>query len=199
MRRLITLSTSVNHLHHHITLNKQSQADIQWWIDFLPTWNRTTIIPESFAILSTDLCLYTDASNAGFGAYYAGPWIQARWPTKYFSQSIDFKELFAILAACITWGSQWQGKRIIFITDNLPITEVWHKGSSPSEPLMSLTRKLYLIAAKLQFSVSLKHIMGIHNTIADSLSHFQIHRFHTEAPEADRQPTPLPPAVWDLY
>ena len=41
--------------------------------------------------------------------------------------------------------------------------------------------------------------MGDHNTITDSLSRFQIHRFRKEAPQADTIPTPLPLAVWDFF
>ena len=35
-RRLIDLSTTVKLMHHHITLNSEARADIQWWINFLP-------------------------------------------------------------------------------------------------------------------------------------------------------------------
>ena len=147
--RLITLSTSTKRLHHHIYLNKESQADIQWWIKFLPTWNQHTIIPESSTIKNSDLQLFTDASYLGFGAIYKNSWIQASWPQSYIDHSIDFKELFTTVTASLTWGHQWQGKRIIFITDNLPITQIWHTGSSLSPLLMSLIGKLFLIAAKL--------------------------------------------------
>ena len=60
MRRLIMLSTTVRQLHHHITLNNQAQADIQWWIDFLPSWDCSSLIPQSFTILSNDLQLFPD-------------------------------------------------------------------------------------------------------------------------------------------
>ena len=30
LRRLIDLSATAKHLHHHITLNKEAQAEIQW-------------------------------------------------------------------------------------------------------------------------------------------------------------------------
>jgi hypothetical protein len=46
-RRLIDLSTTVQRLHHHITLNKEARADIKWWLDFLPTWTSRTMIPPS--------------------------------------------------------------------------------------------------------------------------------------------------------
>ena len=80
LRRLITLSTSAKRLHHHIYLNKESQADNQWWIKFLPTWNQHTIIPESFTIKNSDLQLFTDASNLGFGAIFKNSCIEASWP-----------------------------------------------------------------------------------------------------------------------
>ena len=44
-RRLIDLSTTVGLLHHHITINKESRADIQWWLDFLPHWTASSMIP----------------------------------------------------------------------------------------------------------------------------------------------------------
>ena len=34
--RLINLSTTVSKLDHHVTLNAEARADIEWWIAFLP-------------------------------------------------------------------------------------------------------------------------------------------------------------------
>ena len=198
LRRLITLSTTVKQLHHHICLNKNSRADIQWWIDFLPSWNKKSIIPETLFVTSNDIKLFTDASSIGFGAIYGTSWIQGQWDTKHQDMSIDYKELFAIVAAVLTWGSGWQGKRVIFITDNKPITEIWHSGTTSSIHLMSLVRKLFLIAARLEFSVSFKHIYGVNNPVADALSRFQMSKFHHLVPDADQQPTRLPPAIWDM-
>ena len=100
--------------------------------------------------------------------------------------SIDYKELFAIVAAVLTWGSGWQGKGVIFITDNKPITEIWHSGTTSSIHLMSLVRKLFLIAARPEFSVSFKHIYGVNNPVADALSRFQMSKFHHLVPDADQ-------------
>ena len=41
LRRLIMLSMSATHLHHHIRLNTEARADISWWLAFLPSWNGT--------------------------------------------------------------------------------------------------------------------------------------------------------------
>ena len=98
LRRLINLSTTVDKLHHHVTLNKEANADISWWLEFLPQWSRRTLIPESFSLSSDDLYLYTDASKYGFGAIFGSRWIQGEFDTISANHSIDFKELFAIVA-----------------------------------------------------------------------------------------------------
>ncbi len=50
IRRLITLSTKVKQFHHHIRLNEEAQADIAWWMSFLPTWNGTALFVDRTAI-----------------------------------------------------------------------------------------------------------------------------------------------------
>ena len=127
-RRLIDLSTTVVRMHHHITLNQEARADIEWWMEFLPHWIATSMIPPSRAIRSTDLRLYSDASDEGFGATYGNAWIQGPWNAQQKSLSIDYRELYAIVAATFTWGHTWEGKRILFLTDNEPITKVQVSG-----------------------------------------------------------------------
>ena len=55
LRRLIDLGMSVKKLSHHININKEAQEDIKWWWEFLPAWNRHSLIPESLLITSDDL------------------------------------------------------------------------------------------------------------------------------------------------
>ena len=204
LRRLFDLTKTVTAGHHHIYLNENSRADIQWWLDFLPSWSRSTIIPENFTVLNTDICLFTDASKLGLGGCYGKRWIQARWPrnmralTSGKAIDIDYLELFAIFAACATWGHLWAGKRIIICTDNQPITEVWQAGTSKSTHLMTLVRKIFLEAANHQFNLFLKYIPGKQNTIADSISRFQVDRFRQEMPNAEPTPTTMPPQVIEL-
>ena len=194
-RRLIDLSTTVERMHHHITLNTEAKADILWWINFLPQWTASSMIPPILAIRSTDLQLYSDASDIGYGATFGNSWIQGAWNHFESALSIDYRELFAITAATFTWGHNWQGKRIVFITDNLPITQIWDKGTSPSIPIMALIRPLYLFAACHGFSISFKHIYGIYNEAADALSRFQMDRFRTAMPNADPSPTDVPTTI----
>ena len=101
-RRLIDLSTTVKRLHHHITMNKEARADIQWWLDFLPEWTARSMIPLPTTILATDMLLHTDASNIGYGAVFNDEWIQGSWTPTELKLSISYRELFAIVAAALT-------------------------------------------------------------------------------------------------
>ena len=198
-RRLIDLTCSVKKPNHHITINKDAREDIHWWCDLLNFHNRSSFIPDPRKIYSTDIMLFTDAARfKGLGAIYGSRWIQSTWPPHLYQEDINFLELFAILAAARTWGHEWAGRRIVFVTDNKPITQIWDSGTTPTPTIMQLVRKLYLYAAISHFSISFKHIFTYENAVADALSRFQMVRFRKLAPHADHTPTQIPPDVWIL-
>lgn len=197
LRRLITLSTKVTSLSHHISLNAEARADIQWWIDFLPTWNGVSYI-QSEPTSSVAMQLYTDASNIGMGGFLGDSWFSCPWPTPWQGQHINVKELFAIVAATFLWGKEWKDKQILFFTDNLPITHVWLSGSSPNPQLMKLVRHLFLFCARLNINILMQHIPGQSNAAADALSRLQVGRFHHLRHTAERKAWPLPPIIWTL-
>ncbi|XP_033745627.1 uncharacterized protein LOC117331141 [Pecten maximus] len=59
---LITLSTTVKGLHHHVKLNDECREDIKMWLYFLTNWNGVSVFSNSKTITSDDLRLNTDAS-----------------------------------------------------------------------------------------------------------------------------------------
>ena len=75
-RRLIDLAKTVSRLSHNISLNDGARQDINWWLQFLPTWNGKQKILDPFITLCPDINLYTDApGHLGFGIYFNGHWI----------------------------------------------------------------------------------------------------------------------------
>ena len=176
LRRLIDLSTSVSSLNHHITLNSEGRADIAWWLEFLPSWNGVCFI-QSEPVTSVSLSLYTDASGVGFGAVFGQKWFSHPWPEDYSSFHINIKELFAIVAAVLTWGHEWHDQQILFFTDNSAITHVWRTGTSVDRVIMKLVRFMFLFVAKRNVNVLMHHIPGHSNNAADALSRLQVQRF----------------------
>ena len=78
--RLITLASTVAHLHHWIRLNAEARPNITWWRKFLPTWKSTAKFIDPKSVLTADMLLYTDTSGSdGCGAYYQGVWFFYAW------------------------------------------------------------------------------------------------------------------------
>ena len=192
LRRLIDLSTTVRKLHHHISLNAEARADIWWWDSFLPSWNGVAMFLDPEWTAADSLQLYTDASGSlGFGAYFNGAWFRGDWQPhqRLPLRSIQWQELFAIVAAASTWGHLWAGLRIHFHCNNLPIVQAWARQSAKHPDLMWLLRTLFLVAAQHSFTIRLSHLPGRLNSIADALSRNNLPLFFTLAPQADPQST----------
>ena len=137
--------------------------------------------------------LFTDASGlGGWGAYWAGRWLQAQWPAEHLHKDITWKELYAITAAVNTWGNLWECKKVLFHCDNEAVCAIWHKGSTKQPEVMALVRMLYFCAARYNIHVLIVHIVGTNNAIADALSCSQMERFRHLEPDAANQPDHIP-------
>ena len=143
------LSTKAKRLHHRIRLNGEARADIQWRQSFMPEWNGRAFFLEPNATNAHDLSLNTDAAGAvDCGAYFWGQWFHHTWQphqTLSCSTTLQWQELFAIVAAALTEGHLWSRKWIRFICDN---QAVWEGKSSRRPRLMDLLRRLFFTAAQ---------------------------------------------------
>ena len=189
--RLINLSSSVTRLHHHVTLNREAMADLRWWLDFLPSWPGTSLLLQSHWSLAPDMQHYTDASDAGYGGCWAGRWFSQAWPPSLRHHPIAWREMYAVLVACTTWGTNWRRKHLLFHCDNAAVVDIWRKGTCRCPNLMSLVRAFYFCATSNYFNLSITHIPGARNHIADHLSRLSMQAFRRAAPTANPLPTPV--------
>eukprot|EP00731_Ephydatia_muelleri_P009454 Em0005g40a len=145
LRRLIDLSTTVDRLHHHLRINSEARADLAWWARFLPTWNGVAMFLDPGWISAETLNLFTDASGIhGFGGYFNGSWFRGSWlPHQELSQrSIQWQELFAIVAAAHAWGHKLAGHRIRFHCDNQAVVHAWSGRTGPHLHTHSISQSL---------------------------------------------------------
>ncbi|VDI15420.1 Hypothetical predicted protein [Mytilus galloprovincialis] len=158
------------------------------WYIFLKQWNCVSFFYDTFTTSAADFELFTDApSTLGFGGGT--------------SRDIGFVVLghhsykIYLILICL-WLSenciqlQWRqyfganigrGKRIVFHCDNESTVNIINKGRSKVQDIMKLMRKLTWLAAINNFTFSSKHIPGVKNVIADSLSRFDFQTFRKEA------------------
>ena len=64
--------------------------------------------------------------------------------------------------------------------------------------VMHLVRCLAFITARYNFVVSSSHIHGVDNTLADALSRDKLVLFHYLLPQAQLNPSTIPPALLDM-
>ena len=196
LRRLIDLSTTVHSLLHHISINSEARKDIQWWVDFLPLWNGVGMFQDDI-VSSNDIKLFTDASFLGLGGYYDGQWFSVPFNNTK-NHSISYLELLAIVVSVFCWGDDWCNKQIVLFTDNEAIVHIWSSGSCKCAEIMSLVRKLFFFTAKRNINLLLRHIPGVDNKYADSLSRLQVAKFKAQCLQAHAIPTELPQSMLSL-
>ena len=188
LRRMISASKQVPHLHQHVRLTTEFQQDVQWWLHFLPTFNGVCLFYDDQWLSNVDLHIYTDSSDIAAAGFYDGSWFVVPFTGAFAplqALSINWRELFAVTVAAATFGHHWSAKRIMFHCDNQSIVDILCSGTSKSDLIMTLVRELFFIAAKYQFEMSACYVNTRDNSVADSLSRLQFTRFQKLAPHAD--------------
>ena len=174
---------------HHVRVNREFQADLQWWRTFATGWNGVALMPP-LAPATVDVT--SDASGHwGCGAWSQRSWFQYEWPEEARQYHIAFKELFVILLACAVWGRQWQQKRVRCWSDNQAAVQGVTSRCCRDPSLMHLLRCLFFMEAHFQFELGASHISGKANRLADDLSRNCLSSFFSKAPLMDPLPSPV--------
>lgn len=183
MSHLISLSTKVDKLHYFITLSKECREDLRMWSIFLSGWNRISFFYDDQITIAGDMELFTDAASIfGFGGYFQRKWFSSVWPSELASSlesnlSMAIRELYLIVVAAYLWGHVWCRKRRMFHCDNEAVVNIVNKGRSKIADIMKLMRTFTWLSVRHNFTIQCKHIPGVNNVIADSLSRFNFQTF----------------------
>ena len=116
------------------------------------------------------LQLWTDASDYGIGCVFQNMYISEKFSDSQKKLPIAWRELYAILCACVTWGHHLICKRVLFHCDNNVVVQCLCSGVSRNTELMTLLRKLFYICACFNFECSAVYIPSKANVLADALS-----------------------------
>ena len=100
---------------------------------------------------------------------------------------IAVKEMIPIIASCIGWGCDLRGKHIITKSDNESAVHVIKHHSCKDETLMHMLHCLFFIEAHFGSTLVGEHIPGVHNELADAISHYYATIFLSKVP-AHAQP-----------
>jgi hypothetical protein len=188
-RRLFDLASKTMFLHHHVRLSSEAYADIKWWLEFAEQWNKCSFFFDDTWIPTTHLGMYTDASGLGYGALFGRHWFSCIFSKADLQRLIAFRELYAVVAACATWGPDLSAKRLLIHCDNMAVVHCVNAGSSKCGHIMRLVRELYYIAANNSFEIRMIHVPGAVNIEADMISRDRVEAFRAYRPDCDTLPT----------
>lgn len=201
-RRLSLSTRGVQLPGHRIRITRSLRADLGVWRDFLRRYNGRTCC-QSEEVDNSDICLFTDAAGSvGFGAILGTRWCCQEWPESWreagLVSNLVLLELFPIIVSLELWGSELCGRRVCFWTDNMGVVHGVNNLTSSSLPVLGLLRHLVLRCLDYNISFRARHVPGVENCAADSLSRFQFQEFRRCCPGADLEGSPFPEDLWDL-
>ena len=144
--------------HHHIQLDKKFLDDCEVWLQFLQNPQSKKIcrpyLDLNETVTAKTLNFYSDSSGrVGMGAIFDNHWIVAEWNKSFLEicrPSIQFLELYALVAAILTWGERLRNMRIQVFVDNKGARDVVNNSSSNCKRCLNLLR--LLMADNLAFN-----------------------------------------------
>jgi hypothetical protein len=200
LRRIIMAIKRLPFQHSRWYLDASAKADVQWWIQFSPTYNGVSFIIDSTPV-DIGLLFYTDASGRSCAAAWNDDWFHYEFDDddRMRIPQIHHKEMFSIVMLCLTWGQRLQGKTILIYCDNEASVDSITAGRCDDPILMSMIRELFYIRARFSFQLKAVHIPGKRNTRADALSRpDKRHTAWTIRPSLNSLPTRpvIPSMTW---
>ena len=191
MRSCLDGLSTVKHPGHHVTLTAQMKADLGWWLQHAACHNGRLSLAVGLPslLVFTDACLSPVPSIGVFcewafvslsGASLAA--LGLSLPPD--GADINVWECFAILAAVHLFGPWWRGSRVLVHYDNAA-TVAWLTGGGPRPvAARALVQEMFGLCVRLHIRLSVQHIPGTSNVLADALSRAQWPRFGPACAEA---------------
>ena len=149
-------------------------ADIQWWCDFLQTFNgKHLFLSQNRVEVATDAC------PMAARAVFSGDWLYNNFGCESPTLSalhINHKEALAVCLAAERWAPAWANRQVFVFCDNQAAVGMINKGSTSSPLVMQALRRLSWLSAVFNFRLKMQYLPGSLNVIADAVS-----RLHSTA------------------
>jgi len=169
VRRILDAICTLRAANHKCVLTLEMRRDIQWWKDFMRSFNGMTLIIDR----GPEVIVFTDACDVGAGGYCEGDYFYCNWAVDWpetQDSHINVKELAAVVLAAQRWGPLWANKHVLVLSDNSTTVAGINRGSSRSVLLMKYLRHIFWLSAMFNFRLKAVHVPGEDNVLADRIS-----------------------------
>lgn len=201
LRRLIWAATAAEARGDtQIEITRSVRLDLQFWAEESPKYNGTAVLLDKPQLVEGFLA--TDASGElGMGGFFNGAHFGCAWnkldqeslpqgTRKYnnkklwpktgcpMTESINYKEMFAIWWALLKWGGSLRNKCVTLHCDNDTARYCFNKlRAHRSVAMMRLLRHAAKFMAKYNIRLRVVRITSAANVLADALSRLDMQRF----------------------
>ena len=152
----------------YIGVTDSIRADLQWFLEFLVTWNGVSLVPSPapHRTIQVDACLTGVGAHDGQVAYAA-----RIAPDNDPVANITEIEAANIVIALHTFLTDDDaGGHIMIHCDNLPSVQALTSGRANNTVLAECARAIWMLQARYAIKISYSHIAGQDNQVADALS-----------------------------
>ena len=164
----------------HTFLNQDFHKDLNWFIAFLNKFNGVNYITKLDD--KCDSILHVDACLTGIGGITDYDIFAAPIPDIHKTElSIVHFEMLAIIMSFKLWASKWKNKTIQIHSDNMAVVSVTQTSKTRDPFLATCIRNLWLMTANNNINFTIRHIAGLENKMADTLS-----RIYSTSPPTDQ-------------
>ena len=174
-RLIDSLAGFAQNEHGRIPVDDEMQKDLQWWRDFLPSFNGICILWLQDCI-TPDALVASDASLVGGGGVYEKQYCHFKFPKSVVecTDNITQRELVTIMVVIKLWCKELYGKMIRFTTDNEASMFAINRGRTRDKFMLRCIREIAWICAQNQILIKAVHLSTKLNILPDALSRWYI-------------------------
>ena len=155
------------------------------WLTFLqdPSAYARPFMDYSEKLAAKQIAMSSDATRnfrLGFGAICKSSWMFGQWNENFMTKvkpSIQYLELFALLAGVLVWIYRFRNRQILLFCDNESVVHMVNSNSSSYKNCMVLIHMLVLHSLKMNVRIFAKYIPSKKNWESDFLSRLKIQQF----------------------
>ena len=159
-----------NHINKYIRLTEEFAKDLNWFNTFLCSYNGVTFYDNK----PVQAVIELDASLTGLGANFENMVYALPLPHDHFNYNITQLEMLNIMVALKVWGYTWRNMRIEIKCDNLAVVQILQEGKARDPLLATIARNIWMLTSVFNIQLSVSHISGKNNAIADLLSRWWV-------------------------
>jgi hypothetical protein len=170
LRRILDVMQTLKCAHHKALISSEMKADLMWWDKFLKVFNGKSLVLHAAVPIHT---VVSDACNIAAGVAYNGDWAYFNWHLdlpQAVALHINYKETIAVILSAIRWAPFWANSHVEVLSDNTTAKAIINKGTCKNPVVMKLVRHLFWLSAIYNFKITVKHIAGVDNNLADAIS-----------------------------